>query len=121
MGLVSLLVYYKQADLLRINQWWEPIRLMHSTALGRLHAVHVSYLPFERKHSKEDIQLRMLYCTAIDGDWAAPEEAQTRVHRHRCMTFPPRAINNKKARGPGRELNPGPPPDDASPKKESYY
>jgi hypothetical protein len=26
-----------------------------------------------------------------------------------------------KIRGPGRELNPGPPPNDISPKKESYY
>jgi hypothetical protein len=31
---------------MRINQWWEPIRLMHSImALGRLHAAHVSTFP----------------------------------------------------------------------------
>jgi hypothetical protein len=74
------------------------------------------------KHSKEDIQLRMPYCTAIDGDWTVPDGAQARVHDF-CISgaLQQNMVTNKKTRGPGRELNPGPPPDDSSPKKESYY
>jgi hypothetical protein len=53
----------------------------HSIALGRTHAVHVSTFP-SSEHSKEGIQLRRPYCTAIDGDWTAPDEAQARVRWH---------------------------------------
>jgi hypothetical protein len=73
----------------------------------------------------------MLNCTAIDGDWTAPEEAQARVHwRDLCCISGALPVSiymrkkhgdEQKIRGPGRELNPGPPPDDRSPKKESYY
>lgn len=58
MQLVVLLVYYKQVDLLRNNQWWEPIRLMHSImALGRLYAAHVSTFP-----SSENVQKKTYNC-----------------------------------------------------------
>jgi hypothetical protein len=38
MGLVSLLVYYKQAELLGINQWWEPMRHAVQLQLMRIGA-----------------------------------------------------------------------------------
>jgi hypothetical protein len=65
----------------------------------------------------------MPYYNAIDGDdWTAPDEAQARVHDF-CISgaLQQKHGDKQKIRGPGRELNPGPPPDDNSPKKESYY
>jgi hypothetical protein len=50
-----LLVYYKRAELLRINQWLVgthtyDAQAEHSIALGRMHAVHVStFLNIQKK------------------------------------------------------------------------
>ena len=80
--------------------------------------IYVSTLPLKVKTFKS-IQLRMMYCTsnstAFDGDWTAPDEAQARDD------LSTEHDDGQKTTGPGRELNPGPPPDDHSPKKESYY
>jgi hypothetical protein len=66
MGVVSLLVYYKQTELLRINQWWEEavpcMRMMHSMALGRMHAVHVSSSEIIQKKTYSCACRTVLYC-----------------------------------------------------------
>jgi len=119
MGLVSLLVYYKQAELLRItvinDQWWEPMRMMHSMmmALGRACRPQFSKYflsTFKRK-----------YYTAAHAVLQLMEIGLRRRRKRACWNQKTKHSDEQKIAGPGRELNPGPPPDDSSPKKESYY
>jgi hypothetical protein len=57
--------------------------------------------------------MRPMRCKRASGVTFAPERFVS------CYTT--KHGDEQKIRGPGRELNPGPPPDDSSPKKESYY
>jgi len=80
-------------------------------------------LTFKKKTTAAHAACNSYNCTAIHGDWTPLDEAQARVHWYDlCICiWGVHLMRTKKIRGPGRELNPGPPPDDSSPKKESYY